>query len=84
MHVSDDMFGLFRSECNSFFLFTVNVRIMYLSCTVKMSKTTFKLSETSAVLIVFACPLQRPHLYCYPFLPSLYMNLVPEKLYFDQ
>jgi hypothetical protein len=29
-------------------------------------------------------PLSRPHLYCYCFLLSLYMNQVPEKLYFGQ
>jgi hypothetical protein len=47
--------GLFPSKCKLIFIFTKNVRILCLSCNVKKSKTTAKLSENSwnsIVLIV--------------------------------
>ena len=59
------------------FIYTNNVRILYLSCNVNKHKTAAKLSEKE-------CPLPRPRLYGDRFLPSVYMNQVPEKLYFVQ
>jgi hypothetical protein len=54
-----------------------------LSCNVKKFKTRAKLSENSwkkrHYNIFQGCPLCSPHLYCYHFLLSLYMNQVPER-----
>ena len=66
------------------FIFTDNVHISCLSCSVKKSKTAttlFQLAETSVVLINHFpwCPLWSPCLCCYRFLPSLYTNRIPEK-----
>ena len=72
-----------RVEMN--YIFSDNIRILYLSWYVKSPKETMKLSkraETSVVLIVFDCVLCEVRAYkhkcCYCFLPSLNMNQVPE------
>ena len=66
------------------FIFTDNERILNLLCNVKMSKTTAKLSEKSRNKRRSDrfqwCPLSHLHLHCYRFLPSLYLNQVPENL----
>ena len=66
------------------FIFTDNECILSLSCNVKMSKTNAKLSEKSRNKRHSDwfkwCPLSHLHLYCYRFLPSLYLNQVPENL----
>jgi len=53
-----------------------------------MFKTTAKLSEEnrnkSCSFSFQWRPLSNPRLYCYHFLPSLYMNQVPEKLWLGQ
>ena len=67
------------------FIFTDNVCILCLSCNVKKFKTTAKLSEKSRNKYhsnhFQQCSLSCPCLYCYCFLPLLYMNQVPVILY---
>jgi hypothetical protein len=71
-----------------YFTFWDNVCILCLSRNVKKSKTTCKLSKKSRnkrssnrFLIVSS---EKSALILLPFLPLLYMNQVPEKLYFGQ
>ena len=67
-------------------MLTDNVCILCLSCNVKNSKVTTKLSENSKNKhrsnSYQWCHLSCSHLYCYCFLLLFYMNQVPEKLYF--
>jgi hypothetical protein len=70
------------------YIFTDNVGMLCLSCNVKKSKTIVKFSEKSRNKRrsnrFLWCPLSRPCLYCFSFLPSLNMNRVPEKVYVGQ
>jgi len=70
------------------FIFSDNVRILYLSCNVNEPKITAKLSKKSRnkhpLNCFWWCPLWSLCLYCYHFVPLLSMNQVPEKLYLGQ
>ena len=70
------------------YIFTDNVGMLCLSCNVKKSKTIVKFSEKSRNKSrsnrFLWCPLSRPCLYCFSFLPLLNMNQVPEKVYVGQ
>ena len=70
------------------FIFSNNVCILRLSCNIKKSKTTAKLSENGwnkrHCNSFQRCHLWRQHLYCYHFFLLLNRNQVPEKLYFGQ
>ena len=70
------------------FIFNDNVRIFYLSCNIKKSKTTAKLSEKSwnkrCSKRFQMRHLWRQRLYGCHFFLLLNRNRVPEKLYFGQ
>ena len=79
--------NLFRSECKLIlYLKKIYVYFLCLSCNIKKSKATAKLSENSWKKRrsdrVHWCHLWRQHLYRYSFFLSFYMNQIPEILMF--
>jgi hypothetical protein len=74
-----------EKRVNINFIFNDNVRILCLSCNIKKSKTTAKLSEKSrnkrrSNRFQWS-PMWRQCLYCYCFLLPLYRNQIPEMFY---
>ena len=78
----------FAASENKFYIYRQYTYIVFILQCTKNRKRTIKLPENSRKKRrsnSFLCwPLPHPRLYCRHFLPSFYINRVPERLYFIQ